>query len=78
LSEADLEVLGCYLRRMLVVDAKQRATARELLDDPWVAETGSVGDNDTAEDEQDSADEQAAEKEESGVVDKATNEVEQG
>ena len=77
LSEADLEVLGCYLRRMLVVDAKQRATARELLDDPWVVETGGV-DNDTAEDDQDSADEQAAEKEENGVVDKATNEVEQG
>ena len=37
LSEADLGVLGHYLRRLLVLDPKHRATARKLLDDPWVA-----------------------------------------
>lgn len=36
LTQADLDVLGRYLRRLLVVDPTQRAVARDLLDDPWV------------------------------------------
>jgi hypothetical protein len=36
LTQADLDVLGRYLRRFLVVDPAQRAVARDLLDDPWV------------------------------------------
>jgi hypothetical protein len=38
LREADLDKLGRYLRRLLVVDASQRATAHDLLKDPWVVE----------------------------------------
>ncbi|KAG7286209.1 hypothetical protein NEMBOFW57_008515 [Staphylotrichum longicolle] len=36
LTQADLDVLGRYLRRLLVVDPVLRAAARDLLDDPWV------------------------------------------
>lgn len=38
LTEADIGLLGRYLRRLLVVDPAKRATARDLLDEPWVEE----------------------------------------
>ncbi|KAK0739484.1 kinase-like domain-containing protein [Apiosordaria backusii] len=37
LDEAELETLGQYLRKLLVVDPDQRASTRELLNDPWVS-----------------------------------------
>lgn len=38
LGEKDLEMLGRYLRRMLVVDPEQRARSEDLLAEPWVSE----------------------------------------
>lgn len=38
LTEKDLETLGCYLRKMLVVDPAQRATPQQLLAEAWVSE----------------------------------------
>ncbi|SPO01704.1 related to multidrug resistance protein [Cephalotrichum gorgonifer] len=38
LSQGEIDTLGRYLRRMLVIDPERRATARELLQDPWVLE----------------------------------------
>ncbi|ROW17514.1 hypothetical protein VPNG_00929 [Cytospora leucostoma] len=38
LSEEDLQLLGHYLRRMLVVHAEQRAGAKDLLTEPWVSD----------------------------------------
>ncbi|KAK4672134.1 hypothetical protein QC763_100420 [Podospora pseudopauciseta] len=37
-GEAELETLGCYLRKLLVVDPDHRATTSELLNDPWVSQ----------------------------------------
>ncbi|KAK3896351.1 hypothetical protein C8A05DRAFT_20650, partial [Staphylotrichum tortipilum] len=75
-SEADLGVLGHYLRRLLVLDPKHRATARELLDDPWVARQEDSGvDKDATDAGKKSADEQTAPgdgKEESGTEGKDT------
>lgn len=38
LSEKDLQLLGRYLRRMLVFDPKQRAKSEDLLTEPWISE----------------------------------------
>ena len=38
--EEDKERLGGFLRRMLRLDPRERATAKELLDDPWVNDLG--------------------------------------
>ncbi|KAK4466343.1 kinase-like domain-containing protein [Cladorrhinum samala] len=40
LGEAELEILGKYLRKLLVVCPNDRATTRQLLDDPWVVSQG--------------------------------------
>jgi serine/threonine protein kinase len=37
LNEEDIEMLGRYLRKMLFVDPKQRATSQELLVEAWVS-----------------------------------------
>jgi hypothetical protein len=41
LSEKDIAVLLCYLRRALVVEPKYRATAQDLLAEEWVREDAS-------------------------------------
>lgn len=38
LGEGELEILGRYLRKMLVVDPKQRATSEGLLAETWISE----------------------------------------
>lgn len=37
LTEKDLELLGQYLRKLLVVDPSLRGTPNELLTEPWVS-----------------------------------------
>lgn len=38
LGEGELELLGRYLRKMLIVDPKQRATSEGLLAETWISE----------------------------------------
>ncbi len=38
LGEGELELLGRYLRKMLIVDPKQRATTKDLLAEAWIAQ----------------------------------------
>jgi hypothetical protein len=59
LCEDDLGKLGSYLRRLLVVDPTQRATAHDLLDDPWAEEQ-----EEEEEEEEDDDDEEEEEKRE--------------
>lgn len=38
LGERELELLGRYLRKMVIVDPKQRATSEGLLAEKWISE----------------------------------------
>lgn len=38
LGDGELELLGRYLRKMLIVDPKQRATSEGLLAETWISE----------------------------------------
>ena len=38
LGEAELDLFGRFLRKMLVIDPKHRAKSEDLLADPWVSE----------------------------------------
>ncbi|KAL9126734.1 MAG: hypothetical protein Q9217_004261 [Psora testacea] len=38
LGEGELELLGRYLQKMLVVDPEQRATSEDLLAETWISE----------------------------------------
>lgn len=42
LSEEELELLGRYLRKMLIIDPKQRATSGDLLAEAWISDAGLV------------------------------------
>jgi hypothetical protein len=37
-GEEELELLGRYLRKMLIVDPTQRATSQDLLGETWISE----------------------------------------
>ncbi|KXX74834.1 Protein kinase dsk1 [Madurella mycetomatis] len=42
LREVEINTLGRYLRKLLVIDPTQRAKAHELLSDPWVSEESEI------------------------------------